>query len=88
MQPTARSLADLLQVSARTHPDLAGCVSRADSWVLRFDGLGGKATPQKVQAWKFGALAAGMFPLADHLAEVALDGASVNMPFARFFAAR
>jgi glycerol-3-phosphate dehydrogenase (NAD(P)+) len=35
-----------------------------------------------------GKVAAGMFPLADHLAEVALDGASVNMPFARFFAAR
>ncbi len=33
-----------------------------------------------------GQLAPGAFPLAEHLAEVALDGAPVKMPFARFFA--
>ncbi|HWA71438.1 MAG TPA: hypothetical protein VG937_03870 [Polyangiaceae bacterium] len=32
-----------------------------------------------------GKIAAGAFPLAEHLAEVALDGASVSMPFERFF---
>jgi glycerol-3-phosphate dehydrogenase (NAD(P)+) len=35
-----------------------------------------------------GKIAAGAFPLAEHLAEVALDGAAVNMPFERFFATR
>jgi glycerol-3-phosphate dehydrogenase (NAD(P)+) len=35
-----------------------------------------------------GKIAGGVFPLADHLAQVALDGASVNMPFERFFATR
>jgi glycerol-3-phosphate dehydrogenase (NAD(P)+) len=34
-----------------------------------------------------GRCAKGAFPLADHLAEIALDGAPVNMPFTRFFAA-
>ncbi|MCA9624677.1 MAG: hypothetical protein KC731_36890 [Myxococcales bacterium] len=32
-----------------------------------------------------GRLAAGELPLLDHMAEVVLDGAAVNMPFARFF---
>ena len=32
-----------------------------------------------------GKVADGAFPLAKHLAEIALDGAAVNMPFERFF---
>lgn len=65
MDVTAASLAAVLQLGWRTHPGLAACVPQAEAWAQRFQDLDGGAPPAKVRAWRFAALAAGMFPDAD-----------------------